>query len=294
MITRETSVVIIGGGPGGYEAALVAARLGATVTVVERHGVGGAAVLTDCVPSKALIATADYMSDFGPPAGLGVRLSDDEGDVVDDASPSRAPSTSGSSSSRRRRAPTSRAASRTPACGSSAGRDRVARAGPVVAETDGGDGGARRRRGPRRDRSDARATMPTAVPDGERILTWQQIYSLDRAARAHRRHRLGRHRRRARPGVPRPRLAGRPRLVPRPGAARARTPTRRRSSRRCSASAGWRCSSRSRAAAVERTDRRGRGAPRATVARSRAATPCSPSVPSLRPAASGSRSWVSS
>src|SRR4051812_14675370 len=52
-------VVVVGGGPGGYESALVAAQLGAEVTVVDRDGLGGACVLTDCVPSKALIATAD-------------------------------------------------------------------------------------------------------------------------------------------------------------------------------------------------------------------------------------------
>ena len=50
--------MIIGGGPGGYESALVAAQLGAEVTVVERDGPGGACVLTDCVPSKTLIATS--------------------------------------------------------------------------------------------------------------------------------------------------------------------------------------------------------------------------------------------
>ena len=57
-------VVVVGGGPGGYESALVAAHLGADVTVVDRDGVGGAAVLTDCVPSKTLISTADFMSRF--------------------------------------------------------------------------------------------------------------------------------------------------------------------------------------------------------------------------------------
>ncbi|MDQ4110368.1 MAG: FAD-dependent oxidoreductase, partial [Actinomycetota bacterium] len=38
-------VTIIGGGPGGYEAALVAQQLGAEVTVVDRDGLGGSAVL---------------------------------------------------------------------------------------------------------------------------------------------------------------------------------------------------------------------------------------------------------
>ncbi len=51
-------MVIIGGGPGGYEAALVAAQLGAEVTLIDRDGLGGSAVLTDCVPSKALVAAA--------------------------------------------------------------------------------------------------------------------------------------------------------------------------------------------------------------------------------------------
>src|SRR6476620_6618148 len=59
-----TRIVIIGGGPGGYEAALVAAQLGAEVTVVDCDGLGGASVLTDCVPSKTLIATVEVMTNF--------------------------------------------------------------------------------------------------------------------------------------------------------------------------------------------------------------------------------------
>src|SRR4051812_12041680 len=69
-----TRIVIIGGGPGGYEAALVASRLGAEVVLVEAEGVGGASVLTDCVPSKTLIATADVMSSFESAAELGIRI----------------------------------------------------------------------------------------------------------------------------------------------------------------------------------------------------------------------------
>jgi dihydrolipoamide dehydrogenase len=57
-----TRIAIVGGGPAGYESALVAAQLGAEVTVIERDGLGGACVLTDCVPSKTLIATSDRVT----------------------------------------------------------------------------------------------------------------------------------------------------------------------------------------------------------------------------------------
>ncbi len=67
-----TSVVIVGGGPGGYEAAHVAAQLGASVTLVDSDGMGGSAVLTDCVPSKALIAVADGARATADNAELGV------------------------------------------------------------------------------------------------------------------------------------------------------------------------------------------------------------------------------
>ncbi len=75
-------VVIIGGGPGGYEAAHVAAQLGAEVTVVDSDGLGGSAVLTDCVPSKTLIATAEFMTEMGDAGELGVDVRDHEGDLA--------------------------------------------------------------------------------------------------------------------------------------------------------------------------------------------------------------------
>jgi dihydrolipoamide dehydrogenase len=65
-------IAILGGGPGGYEAALVAAQLGADVTVVDSDGVGGACVLTDCVPSKSLIETSNAMTLLNRSAGLGI------------------------------------------------------------------------------------------------------------------------------------------------------------------------------------------------------------------------------
>jgi pyruvate/2-oxoglutarate dehydrogenase complex dihydrolipoamide dehydrogenase (E3) component len=73
-----TRIVIIGGGPAGYEAALVAAQLGAEVTVVERDGIGGASVLTDCVPSKTFIASAGAMTSVRDSKVLGLRGTDPE------------------------------------------------------------------------------------------------------------------------------------------------------------------------------------------------------------------------
>jgi pyruvate/2-oxoglutarate dehydrogenase complex dihydrolipoamide dehydrogenase (E3) component len=65
-------IVIVGGGPAGYEAALVAAQLGAEVTVIDRDGLGGSCVLTDCVPSKALIATSERVTAFRDASDLGI------------------------------------------------------------------------------------------------------------------------------------------------------------------------------------------------------------------------------
>ena len=72
MILPRHTIAILGGGPGGYEAALVAAQLGADVTVVDSDGLGGACVLTDCVPSKTLIETSNAMTLLNRSAGLGI------------------------------------------------------------------------------------------------------------------------------------------------------------------------------------------------------------------------------
>jgi dihydrolipoamide dehydrogenase len=74
----STRIAIIGGGPAGYESALVAAQLGAEVSVIDSDGLGGATVLTDCVPSKTLIATSERVTAFrdAPRVGVGTGSGD--------------------------------------------------------------------------------------------------------------------------------------------------------------------------------------------------------------------------
>ena len=64
--------MIIGGGPAGNTAATVAASLGAQVTLIEREVVGGAAHLRDCIPSKAMIATGNELTELGHAQTMGL------------------------------------------------------------------------------------------------------------------------------------------------------------------------------------------------------------------------------
>jgi len=68
--------VVIGGGPAGNQAASHAARLGGTVTLIERDVVGGAAHLWDCIPSKAMIATGGAMAFVERSEGMGLAALD--------------------------------------------------------------------------------------------------------------------------------------------------------------------------------------------------------------------------
>jgi NAD(P)H dehydrogenase (quinone) len=166
-------VVVVGGGPGGYEAALVAAQLGAQVTVVDTDGIGGSAVLTDCVPSKTLIATAELMTDVAGSNELGVMIGADDVRVdlarVNQRVKALAKAQSDDIARRLEKEGVEVQVGR----GSLAGPDRV-----LVERTDGSE---------QILRADAvliatgaaPRTSPTAQPDGERILTWEQVYDLD-------------------------------------------------------------------------------------------------------------------
>ncbi|GAH05305.1 unnamed protein product, partial [marine sediment metagenome] len=58
---NEKDVVIIGGGPAGYVAAIHAAHLGAKVAVVEKDKLGGTCLNRGCIPTKALVRSTEVL-----------------------------------------------------------------------------------------------------------------------------------------------------------------------------------------------------------------------------------------
>lgn len=180
---RRHRIVVLGGGPGGYEAALAGAQLGAEVTLIERSGIGGAAVLTDVVPSKTLIASAEVATAITESSELGVQffLRDGEG------APQRPEVAVNLRKLNQRLLRLARnqsddmlAALETAGVRVVSGEGHFLSPAQVAVRTDGkgvdfesfGFDSAVISVGatPR--------TLPTAKPDGERILTWTQLYDL--------------------------------------------------------------------------------------------------------------------
>ena len=71
----DYQVLIIGGGPGGYTAAIRAAQLGLKVAVVEREHLGGICSNWGCIPTKALLRSAEMLSHARHMAEFGITLS---------------------------------------------------------------------------------------------------------------------------------------------------------------------------------------------------------------------------
>jgi dihydrolipoamide dehydrogenase len=172
-----TRIVIIGGGPAGYESALVAVQLGAEVTVIGRDGLGGSCVLTDCVPSKTLIATSDRVTALrdAPRVGLGTdgavsvdfralngrikALARQQSDDI--AARLAAEGVRVIAGSGRFAAEQPARTHRIEALADDGGVVETVEADVVLIAT----GGTPR-------------VLPTAVPDGDRILSWRDVYEL--------------------------------------------------------------------------------------------------------------------
>ncbi|NLG55695.1 MAG: NAD(P)H-quinone dehydrogenase [Rhodococcus sp.] len=174
-----TRIVIIGGGPAGYEAALVAAVHGASVTVIDADGIGGACVLFDCVPSKTFIASTGVRTDMRRAHDLGISLDPSQAAISLPQVHSRVKSLAKAQSADIRATLQTAgvellqgtAELTDPQLGLAAHQVRAALA----------DGGERNLdadfvliatgASPR--------VLPDAMPDGKRILTWRQLYDLE-------------------------------------------------------------------------------------------------------------------
>jgi pyruvate/2-oxoglutarate dehydrogenase complex dihydrolipoamide dehydrogenase (E3) component len=180
-------IAILGGGPGGYEAAIAGAQLGAEVTLIERIGVGGSAVLTDVVPSKTLIATAEATNSIGEAADLGVQFFSRSESSHRPVRPEVAVNLSAVNLRLQRLARQQ----------SEDMKSTLIRAGVRIVQGEGRLDGPNRivvstakgSKGKDFDEIDADTVvisvgasprvLESAKPDGERIMTWTQLYSME-------------------------------------------------------------------------------------------------------------------
>ncbi len=72
MATRRFDAVVVGGGPGGYVAAIRLGLLGKKAALVDREALGGVCINWGCIPSKALIAAANLVEDIRDAAERGI------------------------------------------------------------------------------------------------------------------------------------------------------------------------------------------------------------------------------
>jgi len=182
---RKQRIAVLGGGPGGYEAAIAGAQLGAEVTVVERSGIGGSAVITDVVPSKSLIATAEAAVAVKESSELGVQFYS----RTESGKPVRPEVTVNLSAVNKRLLGLAREQSEDMRSNLHelgvrivTGEGRLDGRDAVIVSTEPAGAGTDF------DRIEADTIvvsvgasprlLPSAMPDGERILTWTQLYNL--------------------------------------------------------------------------------------------------------------------
>ncbi|MDO4928877.1 MAG: NAD(P)H-quinone dehydrogenase [Corynebacterium sp.] len=171
-----TRIAIIGGGPAGYEAALAGAKYGAEITLIEDRGLGGAAVIDDCVPSKSFIAGANIKTDLRRADDMGLNRGI-KADLMIDILNERVHALAQEQSQDVRDAIERAGIRIIDGRGRFAHSDREHVLHYVDVETDGSvetiecdlvliATGATPR------------VLPGAKPDGDRILNWRQVYNL--------------------------------------------------------------------------------------------------------------------
>ena len=175
-----TRIVILGGGPAGYEAALVAAKTSpdVEVTIIDSDGVGGAAVLDDCVPSKTFIASTWLRTELrrAPRLGFEIDIDDAKIDLPQIHARVRklAAEQSDDIATQLRAVGVKLVHGRgelvDPTPGLARHRLRAAAQDGTVTEHDADFVLIATGASPR--------ILPSAQPDGERILTWRQLYDL--------------------------------------------------------------------------------------------------------------------
>lgn len=75
-MSNKIKVVVIGGGPGGYVAAIRAAQLGGEVTLIEKEYLGGTCLNVGCIPTKSLLHSAELYEEAKEAAKYGVIIND--------------------------------------------------------------------------------------------------------------------------------------------------------------------------------------------------------------------------
>ncbi len=181
MAEHQKRIVIIGGGPGGYEAAQAGAKYGADITVIEDQGMGGASILLDCVPSKSFIAGANVKTDLRRADDMGLNEGIGKTELALQALNERVTALANHQSDDVRarteelgvriidgrgrfdkdQVPATSGGHKVTVTHNEDGREEVLDADLVLIAT-----GATPR------------VLPGAKPDGERILNWQQVYDI--------------------------------------------------------------------------------------------------------------------